>query len=269
MKKLIVILSVCLLAVSCVFSVGGGGNVIVTGGCTEDGIDYTDVREVAAFRAINSHVPCNVYYTQSDTQEVRVETTEEFAGRVLTEVEEGTLDIRLQDGTYHHLILRVMVSSPEIESLKVSGSGNLYQEGALRVSGNLDIRTSGSGFIRTGEIVCAEFTGKSSGSGGIQAESITCQSLSIASSGSGHIGVDALSAEGDVSAHVSGSGGIYFDEAVVGGDMELRTSGSGSIRVDGKCRNVTATTSGSGSISGDLAYESLQRKESGSGRVSF
>lgn len=269
MKNLLLMLAACLLAVSCVININGSGGAIVIGGCSEEGITLTDTREVAPFRAINSRIPCNVYYSQSETQEVRVETTEEFAEKVLTEVNDGTLDIRLKEGKYHHLILRVVVSSPEIESMKVSGSGNLIHEGVLQVKGDLDLRTSGSGVLRTGDIVCDEFTGKTSGSGSVRTGRITCTSFSGTTSGSGSLRVEALSTKGDAYAHVSGSGGVYLNEVEVDGDMTLSTSGSGSIKVDGKCRNVTASTSGSGSISGNLAYESIQKSKSGSGSVSL
>lgn len=269
MKKLILILAACLLTVSCVFTITGRGGVVVTGGCTEEGIDLTENREVAPFRSIISSIPCNVYYTQSEKQEVRVETTEEFVQKVLTEVDDGTLEIRLQEGTYHHLILRVVVSSPAIESIKVSGSGNLFHEGVLHADGDLSLRTSGSGMIQTGDIVCDGFSGKTSGSGSVLTGSISCTSFSGTTSGSGHFRVYALSAEENASAHVSGSGGINLGKVAVNGDLELRTSGSGSIRVDGNCRNVTASTSGSGSITGNLTYESIQKSKSGSGNVSL
>ena len=290
MKQLLIALAACLLAVSCIFSYNSNGNVTVLGGCTENGIDYTDIREVAPFKALIFRIPCNLYYVQADKQEVRVETTEDFAGKVLTDVDGGTLDIHLQEGTYKRLVLRIVVSSPDIESIQVKGSGNMIHEGVLRSSGDLTLRTSGSGDVRTGDIVCAGFNGKTSGSGSLRMGNISCtafsgaisgsgalqvgnvsgtSSFTITSSGSGSVRFDSLSTEGDVSARISGSGRAVFDQVTVGGDMDLSTTGSGHIKVNGTCRNVSASTSGSGSISGDLSYEKLKQREAGSGRVNL
>ena len=289
MKYLLPALVTCLLAVSCVFTYrSGSGNVTVLGGCTEEGIDYTDIRDVAPFKALVFRIPCNLYYVQADKQEVRVETTEDFVGKVLTDVEGGTLDIHLQDGTYPRLVLRVVVSSPDIASIQVKGSGNMIHEGVLRSSGDLTLRTSGSGYVHTGDIVCTEFDGKSSGSGSLKLGNVTCttfsgattgsgalqvgnvsgtSSFSVTSSGSGSVRFESLSTEGDVSVRISGSGRAVFDQVTVGGDMDLGTTGSGDIKVNGSCRNVSASTSGSGTISGVLSYENLKQREAGSGRV--
>ena len=148
MKKLLISLAAvgmtAAMAVSCIINIGGNGSVWV-GEYTEHGIDYTEVREVGHFRALASSLPANVYYVQADKQEVRVESTEEFAPKVLTTVEDGILTLKLEPGRYPKLILRVTVSSPDIEKLSVSGSGNLFHEGVLHASGSLALKVSGSG----------------------------------------------------------------------------------------------------------------------------
>ena len=95
MKKILIFLAVAAMAVSCIINFGGGSAVWV-GECTEEGIDHTEVREVGHFRAVASSLPANVYYVQADKQEVRVETTEELAPKVLTTVEDGKLSLKLE-----------------------------------------------------------------------------------------------------------------------------------------------------------------------------
>ena len=97
MKKMLFFLAVAAMAVSCILNFGGNGVVWVLD-CTEEGIDHTEVREVGHFRAVASSIPANVYYVQADKQEVRVESTEEFAPKVLTKVEDGKLSIKLEPG---------------------------------------------------------------------------------------------------------------------------------------------------------------------------
>ena len=281
---LILILAAGLLAVSCVFRINGS---VIVGHCTEEGIDYTEVREVGPFEGLSSSLPCNVYYEQGDKQEVIVESTEELAGKVITEVQGGTLKLKLEEGRYPTLILRVKVSSPDIESLHISGSGHLVNEGGVHAHGGLTLHVSGSGSIRTGAIdckdltahcsgsgslrletiACDDFTGTVSGSGSIHVEKMSCDDFSAGVSGSGGITAQVLRTDGNVSAGTSGSGRIRLEEATVDGDMELKTSGAGGITVNGSCHDVNATTSGSGSISGDLTYDNIRSHTTGSGKV--
>ena len=286
MKKILIFLAVAAMAVSCIINFGGGSAVWV-GECTEEGIDHTEVREVGHFRAVASSLPANVYYVQADKQEVRVETTEELAPKVLTTVEDGKLSLKLESGRYPKLILRVVVSSPDIEKLSVSGSGNLFHEGVLHASGSLALKVSGSGdmvmgeidsrdftvqcsgsgSIRAGKLACDDFDGKVSGSGNVRMGSISCDDFEAGVSGSGDFFVDKLTSTGGASVRVSGSGNVRLSEVTVNGNMDLKTGGSGDITVYGSCHDVTASTSGSGNITGDLKYDSISTHTSGSGDV--
>ena len=288
MKKILIFLAVAAMAVSCIINFGGGSAVWV-GECTEEGIDHTEVREVGHFRAVASSLPANVYYVQADKQEVRVETTEELAPKVLTTVEDGKLSLKLESGRYPKLILRVVVSSPDIEKLSVSGSGNLFHEGVLHASGSLALKVSGSGDMVMGEIdsrdftvqcsgsgsiradklACDDFDGKVSGSGNVRMGSISCDDFETGVSGSGDFFVDKLISTGGASVRVSGSGNVRLSEVTVNGNMDLKTGGSGDITVYGSCHDVTASTSGSGNITGDLKYDSISTHTSGSGDVNL
>ena len=288
MKKMIlvlVLLATALLAVSCIIRINGGSAII--GGCTEEGIDYTEVREVGAFNGISHNLPCKVYFSQADKQEVRVESTEEFASKVITVVENGTLKLKMEEGKYPKLILRIVISTPDIESLQTHGSGDIIHKGTLRVSGDLTVKTHGSGDIRMGTVEAKEFTAHSSGSGDIRFEGVTCADFSGSASGSGDmnfgpvscagfqtsttgsgdISFGAVTAKGKAEVRTSGSGDIRLPEVTVDGDMELRTVGSGDISVSGSCHDVNASTTGSGDISGNLSFEHIDSRSSGSGRV--
>ena len=288
MKKLLIFLAAAVMAVSCIINISGNGSVWV-GEYTEEGIDHTEVREVGHFRAVASSLPANVYYVQADKQEVLVESTEELSPKVLTTVEDGTLSLKLEPGRYPKLVLRVTVSSPDIEKLSVSGSGNLFQEGPMHASGALTLKVSGSGDILTGEIdsrdftaqcsgsgsirvgtlACDDFDGKISGSGTVHIGRVSCDDFEAGISGSGGFTVNKLTSTGGASVRVSGSGDVLLKEAAVDGNMDLKTGGSGDITVNGSCHDLTATTSGSGNISGDLKYNHISVKSSGSGDVNL
>lgn len=292
MKKILISLAAVVMtaavSVSCIININGSGSTWVSE-CTEEGIDYTEVREVGHFRAVASSLPANVYYVQADKQEVLVESTEELASKVLTTVEDGKLSLKLEPGRYPKLILRVVVSSPDIEKLSVSGSGNLFHEGVLHASGSLALKVSGSGDIVTGEIdsrdftaqcsgsgslrvgtlACDDFDGQVSGSGTIHVGIVSCDDFEAGVSGSGDFFVNKLTSTGGASVRVSGSGNVVLKEAAVDGNMDLKTGGSGDITINGSCRDVTATTSGSGNINGDLKYNHISVKTTGSGDVNL
>ena len=286
MRYIILIVLGCLLIASCIINIGGSS---IVGYCTEDGIDYTEVREVGQFNAISSHLPCTIYFSQADKQEVRVETTEELAPKVQTIVEDGTLKLKMAEGNYPKLILRVFISVPDIEGITIHGSGDLRHEGTLRVSNGLSVKVLGSGDIRMGDIVCKAFEGHTSGSGSLGFASIDCADFSasvkgsgnlrsgdvhcdgfgVSTSGSGDIDISTLTASASGSVRVSGSGDITLRKVTVDGDMDLKTSGSGDITVNGSCRDVTASTSGSGDISGNLSHAGMRVSTSGSGDVNL
>ena len=286
MKKLFVFLAAGLLAVSCIIRINGGSFVSV-GSCTEEGIDYTEIREVGSFNAISHSLPCKVYFSQAVKQEVRVESTEEFADKVITVVEDGTLKLKMEEGRYPKLILRVVITSPDIESLQTHGSGDIVHEGTLCVKGDLTVKTHGSGDIRMGTVEAKDFTAHSSGSGNIRLESVSsadfsasvsgsgdldfarvdCAGFKVSTAGSGDISLDNLTAKGKAEVRTSGSGSIRLSEVVVDGDMELKTVGSGDITVNGSCHDVKASTTGSGDISGNLSFGHIDSRSAGSGRV--
>lgn len=268
MKKFLSFLAAGLLAVSCIININGTGSVFV-GRCTEEGIDFSEIRDVASFRSLSSSLPCHVYYVQADRQEVRVESTREFAGAVLTTVEDGVLHLKLAPGRYPELILRVVVSSPDIERISISGSGDLFHEGTLHASGDLALKVSGSGSIRTGAIDSKDFSAQVSGSGSLDIGGLTCDGFSARISGSGGVFLRSAHVGHDASARISGSGRVRLEEVAVNGDLDLNISGSGNIVIHGSCQGVSATLSGSGSISGQLTYSSIRTHTSGSGRVNL
>ena len=284
--KILAVMAAGMMAVSCIINIGGRG-IVWVGTCTEEGIDLSDVREVGSFRALSTSLPCNVYFSQAEKQEVRVESTQEFADKVLTTVEDGKLTLRLEPGRYPKLVLRVVVTAPDIEQLTVSGSGSLVHEGELRVAHDLGLKVSGSGDMQMGRIDSRDFDARCSGSGNMGVECVRCDDFdgSVSGSGTAHIDridsdgfeasvsgsggffIDSLTAKSDASVRISGSGGIRLREVTVDGDMDLGTSGSGDITVNGSCRDVTAHCSGSGDISGKLTYNRISIRTTGSGEV--
>lgn len=270
MKGIIAILAAALLTVptdGIIFGNRTGVNVI--GGCTEVGCDYSEDRALNNFTSLSTGGPFNVYYVQSQTSKVVVEGKKEFVEKLDTKVSGGNLQIKLQDGTYKGLVLKVTVYSPVLDGIKISGSGSFIEKGDHKSNGSIDFHLSGSGNLKTNAVECKGFSARISGSGRIEVPSIKGQNLSFAISGSGRITIGTAKADNDVAISISGSGNGDIDNADIGGSLDLRISGSGNINVDGKAGSVVAHTSGSGNIHGNLKYNSIDTQTSGSGRVRF
>ena len=264
MKKLLVFLAAGLLVASCVIRINGGSFVSV-GNCTEEGIDYTEIREVGSFKAISHSLPCKLYFSQADKQEVRVESTEEFAAKVITEVENGTLKLKMEEGRYPKLILRVIITSPDIESLQTHGSGDIRM-GTVEAKA-FTAHSSGSGDIRFAGVSSADFSASVGGSGDLNFGRVDCAGFKVSTTGSGDISLGSLTAKGKAEVRTNGSGDIRLSGVTVDADMELKSTGSGDISVKGSCHDVVASTTGSGDISGNLSFGHIDARSSGSGRV--
>ena len=270
MKGIIAILAAALLAVpSDGFIFGRNNGVRIIGGCTEAGCDYSEERDVNSFSSLSTSGPYNVYYVQSPTSKVLVEGKKEFVDKLITEVKGGSLHIRLQDGTYKGLVLKVTVYSPVLDGIRISGSGSFIEKGPHKSAGDINFTLSGSGSLKTNAVECKSFSARISGSGSIDVPSIKGHNMGFAISGSGRINIGSTKADGDVSISISGSGSGNIDEADIAGTLEISISGSGNINVNGKAGSVNARTSGSGNIHGNLRYGSIDTHTSGSGRVRF
>lgn len=245
---LFMLLLVAFIAASCIHvtSLNIGRGTTVSGKYTDSRGDYSETRTPGSFDSFKTSGPFNVYFVQSKDQRVLVEGEEEFVTKVITEVNNNELNIRLENGLYNNLVLRVTVFSPSIRSMKSSGSGDLKANSTITLDGNLAVRTSGSGDVFLASVICKE--------------------LALSSSGSGDLMVESLNAE-EASVSISGSGDATFDSITVSNDVNLRTTGSGDIRINGTCGDVDARTSGSGDISGELHYKRISQTSSGSGKI--
>lgn len=260
-----------IVAVSMAFSGGifGTRGVTLFGGCTENGIDYSEDRNVGAFSSLSSSGPFNVYYVQSSESKVVVEGKREFVEKVITNVSGKHLSVKLEDGTYRSLVLRVTVYSPELDNINLSGSGSFIEKGAHRTENDIRFTLSGSGNLVAGELSCGSFSARISGSGRIEVDSIKGHDMDFTTSGSGRLRAGTLISDGNVGITFSGSGHGEIDNADIADCLKMRISGSGSIRVNGRAGSVDASTSGSGSMYGNLKYDTIETHISGSGKVRF
>ena len=231
-KSSVALLSVLILLVTSCEKINGEGPIV------------TETREVSGFSGIDFRIGGDVYFKKDAVYKVEVSAQQNILDKLETYVSDGNLVIKPSNGVHirSYRDVTVMVSGPDMNRLRVSGSGNITTTNAF-ATGSMDMDVSGSGKITVTGMTADYGDLKISGSGDIriQSGSVTEEKLKI-----------------------SGSGSIDLSN-VAAAKATTTTSGSGDIRLQVSQR-LNATISGSGSV----YYKGnpiIDTKISGSGKV--
>jgi hypothetical protein len=234
-------LSILIIAVALLSSCKKGGVFCYKG----DGNITTQDRSVSAFTEIALSDIGSVYVEQAPAYSVAVETSANLQDIIKTEVKGSTLEIKTKKGKCikGDPVLNIYVTSPNIEGLSISGSGNIYASRYISTS-EIDLSISGSGDISLDSLSTNELTASISGSGNIYAEgtdTMSYEDLSISGSGSiTTLNYPALSVKTSISG--SGSCKVYAIDK-----LETSISGSGNVVYRGT-PVLTISNSGSGTV---------------------
>lgn len=207
--------------------------------------EYKEERPIAYFDSFKAYGPLDVFFVQGDECKVILEGKEDIVNKLMTEIDEKTLSIRLQDGIYKRIKVKITVCAPELSKARTFGSGDITCGVIDMPEGNIKFETNGSGDVKLNSITCNNLILKTNGSGNILSGNISCKKMALETNGSGDIKV----------------------KDVESTDVTLDAVGSGHIVVKGECQNVEASTQGSGKIKGNLKYSTIKKRKYGSGRI--
>lgn len=195
----------------------GGGDSIRGSGTT-----VTETRDVPPFERIDLHGSGRVEVTVGSAQRVEVTTDDNVIGRLLTEVEDDTLVIRLSRGSYRHVDgPHVTITVPELRGVSIRGSGE----------------------VRATDIRAPSFRASISGSGDMQLHGGVGR-LHASISGSGDMHLSRLRAREAV-VKIAGSGDMRL---TVLESLSGKIAGSGDVRVHGSPQLHDWKTAGSGDL---------------------
>lgn len=178
-------------------------------------------RLISDFNTIKVNGSMNIIYEKSDAPNLSIEADDNILDIITTVVKNGTLYICSKDSFSTQNKIKIKCSSNLIESVTLSGSGNIIlndieeSELTLTVNGSGDIEANG---------FCTKLTSSISGSGDIDAEELIAQHVLVNVAGSGDA---VVTAKQSVMASVAGSGDIK----VKGKPKTQHVSESGSGRV--------------------------------------
>lgn len=210
-----------------------------------EGPVVVQTRNHTAYAGIDLRMNAKVYYTQAPAYSVEVRAQQNILDVLQTHVDNGRLVIKFKNDirVRRHEDIVVNVSGPNLESLRISGSGRIVSPNLVDAS-NLEMDISGSGDIEMVDLVATELdanisgsgniqiiTGvvpkeklKISGSGDMQLANVLAKDVATTTSGSGNISVNASE---HLNVTISGSGNVYYKGQPV---INLSVSGSGKLR---------------------------------------
>ncbi len=233
-----------MLLSSCLTNVSSNG-VIVSKDTDFSHCDR-EKRLVTDFNEIINRTPFVVIFTPGEKYSVTVEGNARQMPILMTLCDNGRLTLRVADGFYRDVKLRVLVSAPDINTFIVSGSGQIECKEKLKYGHPVRLELSGSGDIELQKLICSETEIKLTGSGDIEMDGLTASSAIVSLTGSGDIDLKGI----DISR-----------------SLRAQVTGSGDIKLSGQARFVEAACTGSGDIEGRLQYEKIEKSIKGSGDI--
>ena len=226
----------------------------------------TEILSISDFSGVGLTFSDNVTIKQGATQEVKAIGHANIIERIKTSVSDNFWKIGLEDGNYTNYELSIEITLPNLNRLKLSGSGNLTANDFTNQS-DLDVALSGSGNINLNN-----FEGTTN--------------LDVAISGSGNINLNNFEGTTNLDVKISGSGDFVANDDISAlSVLKVKNSGSGEYRgFELSAESVTVSLSGSGdteltatnlldvslSGSGDVSYKgnpSITQKITGSGKL--
>jgi len=210
-----------------------------------DGPVRTETRTTNNFSGIDLRISGNVYYKPDAAYKVEIAAQQNILDVIETYVSNGKLVIKFKNDVRvrAHESIVVTLSGPQMNSLRVSGSGNITTTGLINTT-NMDIDISGSGNVDVQNITASFLDANISGSGNISIDGGTITEEKLKISGSGNIDLqDVESTKANTT--TSGSGDMWIS---VSKNLDVTISGSGSVRYKGN-PIINTSISGSGKVS--------------------
>lgn len=209
----------------------------------------TENRKTESFKSISLSVSAKVYLSQENTTSVKIKAYDKDLNEIITEVEGSTLKIKRKKNkswgwnTRSLKKVEIYISTPNIENLKISGSGNIIGQTPIS-SGNVNYTISGSGNIIIDKLSAENLNCSISGSGDVRLKGECKDEFKIRISGSGDVEASHFMAK-KADIRISGSGDceVYASDKII-----ARVAGSGDIYYRGKPEYVDSKSAGSGSI---------------------
>lgn len=201
-----------------------------------------EVRNLKPFKGIGISIHADVYYTQGNGHEIRIEGNERDVNDLITEIDDGFLKVKYDAPKQNRSKLVIHIVSQDLESVKISGSSQFKAEKPVS-SREMGIAVSGSGGVTFNQLEAEEVEAMISGSGHISMLEGKADELGVRISGSGELQAEKFEVS-ECAVTLSGSGSCRINAT---DELDAKLSGSGKIYYRGNPQ-VNSVSSGSGKV---------------------
>ena len=233
MKNLFILIIASICFTSCA-SVSGNGNV------------QDENRDMANIETLKSSGSIDVEIKSGNTYSLVVENDENLLPYVITDVDNGVLNIHYKNGySIRNDHAKVIVTAPTLHKIISSGSANINSDDVIKSADEIEIRTSGSGDLNL-QLDAPSINATGSGSGNISLSGRT-KDFQCKVSGSGDIKCANLKSE-NAQIRVSGSSDVHVFASV---SLKVNVTGSGDVHYSGNPPSPEIHIAGSGTVQAD------------------
>lgn len=208
-----------------------------------NGISKTESRDIKGFSSVDVSGAMDVYVTQDSVTSVKVEADENLLQYIVTENDNGTLNIYFEHGVNLRpkKAIRVYVSNPVYREFEAAGACNYFGETRISSAENIRIHVSGA-CDATMEVKAPKVKVDLSGAGTISLRGET-KDFEVDGSGSTTIKCFDLMAE-NVNVDISGAGSAQVFASV---KLDVDLSGAADVKYRGN-PTINQSVSGAGSV---------------------
>ncbi len=219
MRRLSIILSVIIIAVLCQSN-------SYKKKLSENTVGKQEIT-LPFFNEIQLFAATDLYIKQTENNKFSVEYDNSNGEYVEIEVEEGILNIKSpQNKKLPH---KITIYVPDLKSITVLSSGNIYQIGAWNFK-SLELTVVGSGGFKLKDVNILTFLKTNvSASGNIAIENLRVLKLENNVSASGNVIIEHLHNCQDMSSNIAGSGCITITSSDTVGVNKVNIAGSGDF----------------------------------------
>ncbi len=210
-----------------------------------DGPVTTTDRTVVQFSGIEVSVPADIYYYTGTEYKVQIQAQQNITDLIETNVSGSTLQIHFNRNNVNIKSggVRINVTSPTVNGIRISGSGNLYAPVRIEAD-HFQLSLSGSCGAEIDSLIANSFASSISGNGHIKVLQGSTHDVEVEISGSGDVDILGVTAA-NVTTHSSGSGTI---KVTATSKLDAHISGSGRVYYKGS-PDISTDISGSGGVS--------------------
>ena len=213
--------------------------------------------KVGKFDGISTATSIDVLYTQtSNDQDIEIYAPDNLMEYVKVDEENGMLKIRFKGKDSKTGIningkhkTEVRISAPAVHKLRASSSGDIILKNGLQTKGEVSMKSSSSGDIEGGNVVCDVLNAESSSSGDVSIKELKAETVNAEASSSGDVILSGVCRSANFSASSSGDVEAKNLQADA---VNANASSAGDITCHAvESLNVTTSTSGNVNYKGN------------------